>query len=90
MHFLVCVNSQADLKQTGLAVELFKHRMLFKMSADESRMLMGYKSASEMPEHVCLYTDMMERYSFRPYLHEGLSWDGWEVGKDGKAQNHFE
>lgn len=89
VHFLLYLNTYSDLKQTGLPAELFRHRMAFQISADDSRMLFGSSAAMSLPEHICLYTDMLERFSFRPYLHAGLSWDGWGIDEEGTVLSPF-
>ena len=88
-HFLLCLNSYADLKTTGLKLDWFRHRMSFQISADDSRELFANKSASGLPEHICQYYDTLNRYSFRPYLHPGICWDGWMVDEHGEAVNPF-
>ena len=89
LHFLLCASSYADFKQVGIREEAFRHRLTFRISADESRMLFGTAAASSLAEHVCLYTDTIDRYSFRPYLHPGVSWDGWSVAEDGTVMSPF-
>ena len=52
---------------------------------------MGFfsKIASALPEHICQFDDGLERYSFRPYLHCGVEWDGWAVEADGHVINPY-
>ncbi len=88
-HFLLFLNSYADLRTTGLKLDWFRHRMSFQISADDSRELFGNKSASGLPEHICQYYDTLNRYSFRPYLYPGICWDGWMVDENGEAVNPF-
>lgn len=87
IHFAVVLNSYGDLKQTGLRLDYFRHRVAMSMPAEDSRTMFGTKVASELPEHIGVYTDMMDRYSFRPYLHRGLTWDGLEVSENGEVIN---
>lgn len=86
-HFMLIINSFADIKQCGVKPDLFRHKMAFQMSVDDSRNLFGSKIASALPEHICQYDDTYERYSFRPYLHEGIGWDGWTVDEKGNVVN---
>lgn len=88
-HFMLALNSYADLKPTTLKLDWFRHRMSFQISAEDSRELFLSKVASGLPEHICQYYDMLHRHSFRPYLHTGISWDGWMVGENGEAVNPF-
>ena len=90
LHFLLCVSSYADFKQVGIREEAFRHRFAFRISADESRMIFSTAAAASLSEHVCLYTDTIDRYSFRPYLHPGVSWDGWRLAEDGTVVSPFE
>ena len=82
-HFIITASSLADFRQTGLKLDLFRHRISGQVSKDDSTELFGQRNAaSELPEHVCVYDNGTERYSYRPYLHPGLNWDGWYVNED--------
>lgn len=87
VHFLAYFSSHADLKQTGLKLEWFRHRLSFRQSSDDSKLIFNTNAAALLPGHICLYSDMLERFSFRPYLHRGISWDGWGVDSDGRVLN---
>lgn len=89
IHFLLKLNSYGDLKHTGIRMDWFKHRLAFQISADDSKMIFGTKVANTIPEHVCEYTNSIENFSFRPYLHADIAWDGWELDDNGKAINIF-
>ena len=82
-HFFLCLNNLSDLKSTKLQEDLFKHRMAFQVSGDDSIQLFSSKVASKIPEHICQYSNMLEQYSFRPFLHKEISWDGWQLDEDG-------
>lgn len=79
MHFLLSLTSLADLKSTGLKLEYFRYKMAFQLSVDDSRSLFNTRVASTLPEHICQFDDTLTSYSFRPYLHEKIEWDGWYV-----------
>ena len=87
IHFLLYLNTYADLKQTGLREDFFKHRMAFRIPADDSKQLFGNSAAANLPDHICMYSDRLDRFSFRPYLHQGISWDGWGVDEEGNVIN---
>lgn len=88
-HFLLALNSLADLKTTGLKSEFFRYKMAFQLSVDDSRNLFNSKVASTLPEHICQFNDTLESYSFRPFLHKGIEWDGWYV-ENGKVVSPYE
>lgn len=88
-HFMMVLNNYADLKLTFAQLNLFRHRLGFQVSKEESRELFAFRNASELPEHICQYYDTLERFSFRPYLHKGISWEGWYVDEDGRLINPF-
>lgn len=88
-HFLLLLNSFADLKVTGMKLDWFRHRMAFQISAEDSRQIFGSKAASGLPERICQYYDTLNRHSFRPYLHKDITWDGWMVDENGGAVNPF-
>lgn len=82
-HFMMYLSNFADLKQCGLKPDLFRYKLAFQVSVDDSRALFNNKIASALPEHICQFDDTLERFSFRPYLHKGIGWEGWYVGEDG-------
>ena len=88
-HFMLHLTSFADFKATGLKLDDFRHRMAFQIPADDSRELFVNKSASSLPEHICQYYDLIDRYSFRPYLHSGIGWEGWSVEPDGRVNSPY-
>ena len=88
-HFMLCLDSLVDLKLTGLKADYFRHRLSFQIPADESRELFSSTIASGLPEHICQYSNMLDQHSFRPYLHSGVVWDGWDVDEVGNAVNPF-
>lgn len=86
-HFLLLLNNCTDLRATGLQYELFRHKLTFQLSMDDSYQVLGNKSATRLPAHICLYSDSMEQYSLRPYLHPGVVWESWDVDENGSAVN---
>jgi energy-coupling factor transporter ATP-binding protein EcfA2 len=89
-HFMLCINDYSDLKQCGFRnPDLFRYRLAFQLSVQDSRDLFNNKSASTLPEHICKYDNRLEQYSFRPYLHKGIGWDGWFVNEDGSVFNPY-
>lgn len=84
-HFLLYLNSIADIKATKTDVRLYNHKLAFQVSADDSTLIYGNKIASKIPEHICQYGNGMEQFSFRPYLHRGITWDGWDLDENGQA-----
>ncbi len=89
-HFLLDLNSFADLKQCGLKLEFFRYKLSFQVSVEDSRALFTNKIASALPEHICQFDDTLEKYSFRPYLHKGISWEGWYINEDGEVVSPYE
>ncbi|MBQ3285678.1 MAG: hypothetical protein IJH40_08565 [Ruminococcus sp.] len=89
-HFMLNLSSPADLKATGLKKDFFRYKMAFQLSIDDSRDIFNTKIASGLPEHICQFDDTIEQYSFRPYLHSGVSWDGWYVSDTGEVVSPFE
>lgn len=84
-HFFLNISSLLDLKETGLKKEYFRHKLSFQISAGESRDLFNNKVASTLPEHICQYDDSLDKFSFRPYLHKNVVWEGWNIDADGKV-----
>lgn len=86
-HFLMCLSSAADIKLTKTDVRLYNHKLSFQISGDDSLAVFGSKAASKIPEHICQYSNGMEQFSFRPYLHRGIIWDGWDVDEKGQVMD---
>ena len=89
-HFLLALNDYTDLKACGLRLDYFRHRLAFQISKDQSLEVFGKRAASLLPEHVCQYYDTLSSYSFRPYLHAGIGWDGWSVEEDGSVFSPYQ
>lgn len=90
-HFMMVLGDFSDLKQTRLNLNLFRHRMAFAMSPEDSQMVFGStRTASGLPEHICQYTNRMESFSFRPFIHQGIGWNGWDVDENGTSYNTYE
>ena len=86
-HFMLCLNNISDVRNTKLSFDLFKHKLAFQLSGDDSYELFGSKIASKIPEHICQYSNGLEQYSLRPFLHKEIVWDGWSVDEKGNAVN---
>nr|WP_297936288.1 FtsK/SpoIIIE domain-containing protein [uncultured Lachnoclostridium sp.] len=89
-HFLMNLSSFSDVKQCGLKRDYFRYRLAFQLSVEDSRAVFDKKIASSLPEHICQYDDTLERYSFRPFLHYGIGWEGWSVNESGSVVNPYE
>ena len=86
-HFVLYLNDLSDLRMTQLQQNLFRHKLVFQISPDDSVALFASRVASKLPEHICQYSDSLEQFSLRPYIHEGVSWDGWDIDPNGEATN---
>lgn len=84
-HFLMYLNLIADIKATRTDVNIYNHKLAFQVSENDSTLIYGSKIASKIPEHICQYSNGVERFSFRPYLHWGITWDGWDLDENGRA-----
>lgn len=90
IHFMLYLNNFADLKSCGFKnISLFRYKLAFQLSVDDSRNMFNNKSASILPEHICKYDDGLDQYSFRPYLHYGVGWEGWHINEDGTVFNPY-
>lgn len=88
-HFMAVFNNFSDIKMSGLKTDWFRHRLSFQISADDSSEMFGRRIASNLPEHICQYSDSLTSYSFRPYLHPYIDWDGWMVDENGQVTSPF-
>lgn len=86
IHFMLAVNSYQDFKQTELKLNLFRHRLSLQITEDDSNSIFSSgKYASRLPEHVAVYSNMLEKFSFRPYIYKNITWDGFDVDDYGKV-----
>lgn len=88
LHFLFCFEQAADFMNLRLEAGVFKHRILFSMSAEGSVFFTGRKKASETGAGVFLYktTDREEVYSMRPHIFKGIPLnDEWIVDDNGEV-----
>lgn len=88
-HFMMALSNFADVRQCGLKPEFFRYKLAFQVSVEDSRALFNNKIASTLPEHICQFDDTLERFSFRPYLHRGIGWEGWYVDEDGHVVSPY-
>jgi hypothetical protein len=75
-----------DLRQTKIDTSLFKHKIMFRTAKPDAMTVVGTSNASvisELEDHSFRYTNGLDSLSFRPYLHPGLSWDGWQLSANG-------
>lgn len=90
-HFMLCLSSLSDLVYVPGKIDLYRMRLSFRVSVDDSRELFRTRVASTLPEHICQFSDALESYSLRPYLHRGTGWDGWYYDEEsGRAVNSFD
>lgn len=88
-HFIMVYNSVGELEQSKLDLNLFRHKILFRFAKAEVANVIGSVEASivsELDNHSFRYTNGLDALTFRPYLHPGLIWDGWQMS-DNLAVN---
>lgn len=85
-HFMLVFSTVGDLRQTKIDTSLFKHKIMFRTAKPDAMTVVGTSNAgviSELEDHSFRYTNGLDSLSFRPYLHPGLSWDGWQLSANG-------
>lgn len=81
-HFVLLCNTVGEFDQTKLKVSLFKHKLMFRTAKSDAMSIVGTANAgviSELEDRSFRYSDGINCLSFKPYLHPGLSWDGWHM-----------
>ena len=89
-HFIMAFNSAGEIKQCKTDISLFKHKILFRTSRQEAMEIIGSSGANTiagMDDHTFRYTDGIDSVSFRPFLHNGLYWDGWRINESGDVDS---
>lgn len=87
-HFALLYNSVGDFKQTKLDSALFNHRIFFRTPRIDANGIVDGNNASiiaELPDHCYRYTNGLDSLSFRPYLHNGIVIDGWQILDNGSV-----
>jgi hypothetical protein len=81
-HFIAVFHTCAELDQCKIDTGLFRHKLLFRISRADAVSLLGSSSATavaQLGDHSFRYSNGLDALSYRPYLHSGLKWDGWEL-----------
>lgn len=84
-HFMMIFGTVGDIQQVKVDGRLFKHKMTFRIAKADAVSLVGGANGSvvsELEAHSFRYSNGLDNLSFRPYLHPGLSWDGWRQEGD--------
>lgn len=92
-HFIMVFNTAAEVDQHKIDIRLFKHKLLFRDSKQNATQLVGSCAAMTIPDldaHCFRYSNGLDACSYRPYLHPGLTWDGWKVDEQGAAFHEAE
>lgn len=85
-HFLIVFNTVGEFLKSRIDISLFKHKIMFRIPKADAMNIVGSSGSgvvSELSEHSFRYSNGLDSLSLRPYLHRGLSWDGWEVSDNG-------
>lgn len=92
-HFVILFNTVGELNQSKIDVSLCKHKILFRMAKADAASIIGSSSANvvaELENHSFRYSNGIDALSFRPYLHPGLSWDGWSMNENAASNDEEE
>lgn len=92
-HFVILFNTAGELNQSKIDTSLCKHKILFRMAKADASGIIGSSSANvvaELEAHSFRYSNGIDALSFRPYLHPGLSWDGWSMSGSSVASDDDE
>ena len=84
-HFLLCAEDYPKLRASKLKIELFRHKLSFCISSDDASTIFGRRRAAQLPARIGLYSTDIGEYTFRPYLHRGITWDNWYVDETGNV-----
>lgn len=91
-HFVILFSTAGELKQSKLDISLCKHKFLFRMSKVDATEIIGSSNArvvAELENHSFRYSNGIDELSFRPYLHPGLSWDGWSMSGNVTSEEEY-
>ena len=92
IHFISFCSQIDDSSNYKVDLKAYKHKILFRMAKQElSRILnMGNtKDFISLDPHIFRYTNGINAVSYRPYLHDGLSWDGWSTSQRQEDEEYL-
>ena len=84
-HFLLCAEDYPKLRSSKLKPEWFRHKLSFCISSDDASTIFGRRRAAQLPARIGLYSTDTSEFTFRPYLHRGITWDNWDVDETGNS-----
>lgn len=89
-HFILVFSNIHAFGKSRIDSDLCRHKVLFRMSKnDASEIVHSFSdrfAVEGLSEHSFRYSNGLDSLSFRPYLHHGLSWDGWELSENGTVE----
>lgn len=85
IHFLLNAGNAQEFGETGFRSKMFKHKIAFPMSRDDSYTILGDKKASQLDEGTFIYSDGYKYQTLRPHIHKGAPYSGWFVDDDGNV-----
>ncbi len=85
IHILLNVGNVQEFGETGLRTKLFRHKIAFPMSRDDSYTILGDKKASQLDEGTFIYSDGYKNQTLRPHIHKGAPYSDWFVDDDGNV-----
>ena len=83
LHFLFYFERANDFVNIHIDGRMFKHKILFSMSNQESFSIMGSRKASDIGDGVFIYTDDRDICTMRPHIFKGVTLNGWSVDEEG-------
>ena len=89
-HFITLFTSAVEFRQLKLDSAYFNHLVLFRIPrADAVELVPSYTATlvSTLTEHCYRYTNRLDSLTFRPFLHPGITFDGWRINKNGKIEH---
>ena len=81
-HFMMVCDSVTEFERAGVSSTLFKHKIIFRTARSEAINIVSSACGSvvaELKDHIYRYTNGLDEISFRPYLHFGITIDGWSI-----------
>ena len=82
VHFMVVTDDGETYESTGMDINVFRHKLLFRMNMQTSFKLCKSSVASEIEEGKVIYVGTRTQRLLRPYLYSGLTIDRWRMGEN--------
>lgn len=83
VHFTFCYEQAQDFINSKMDEKIFRHKLAFAMSRDDSSEILGNRKANEIESGTLLYSNGKDMFTMHPHLYQGVPCNGWVIDNQG-------